>query len=51
MATTNVPPQHFAAALAEGAMELYNWTIPAIAGLTLNAGTPKLMLLAQYAPH
>lgn len=38
-------------ALAEGTMELYNWNIPAVAGLTLNAGTPKLPLLAQYAPH
>lgn len=38
-------------ALAEGAMELYGWNIPTIAGLTLNAGAPKLPLLAQYAPH
>ena len=38
-------------ALAEGAMELYDGIIPEVAGLTLNAGTPKLSLLAQYAPH
>lgn len=38
-------------ALAEGAMELYSYVIPAVAGLTLNAGTPKLPLLVQYAPH
>ncbi|MDR3525845.1 MAG: PKD domain-containing protein [Rhizomicrobium sp.] len=37
--------------LAEGMMQLYDTTIPAIAGLTLNAGTPKLPLLQQYAPH
>ena len=37
--------------LAEGIMQLYDKTIPAVTGLTLNAGTPKLPLLSQYAPH
>jgi hypothetical protein len=38
-------------ALAEGAMELYDRIIPDVAALTLNAGTPKLALLARHAPH
>jgi hypothetical protein len=37
--------------LAEGVMQLYDRTIPAITELTLNAGKPKLPLLVQHAPH
>jgi hypothetical protein len=37
--------------LAEGVMQLYGRVIPAVAGLTLNAGTPNLPVLKQYAPH
>jgi hypothetical protein len=39
------------AGLAEGVMQLYDKAIPAVPGLTLNAGSPKLPLLHQYAPH
>lgn len=37
--------------LVEGIMQLYNYPIPAINGLPLNAGTPQLSLLKQYAPQ
>jgi len=40
------------AQLAEGIMQLYNFTIPAINGLPLSTGgTPQLPLLKQYAPQ
>jgi hypothetical protein len=39
------------AGLAEGVMQFYGEIMPAVEGLTLNAGTPKLPLLQQYAPH
>lgn len=37
--------------LVEGIMQLYNYPIPTINGLPLNAGTPQLSLLKQYAPQ
>lgn len=39
------------AALTEGAMQLYDLAITPIKALNLGAGTPKLTLLEQYAPH
>jgi len=39
------------AALTEGVMQLYDHAITPIATLNLVAGTPKLPLLTQYAPH
>lgn len=37
--------------LAEGIMQLYNYAIPAINGLSLAGGTAQLPLLKQYAAH
>lgn len=39
------------AALAEGIRQLYDKSMSVVNGLTLDAGTPKLPLLTQYAPQ